>query len=141
MAVGLISTFRLIGGAIATAIYTSIQSSRFAAVLPGKVTQAAQTSGFSGSMSALLKAAGTNTAAAYKAVPGISNGTVAAVQLAVKQSNVEGYRVVYLVAIAFGACAIASALSTKGVDERSRSNELAAHLENEKPVVKVMEYH
>lgn len=55
--VGLISTFRLIVGAVATAIYTSIQSSRFTSLLPGKVAAAADATGFSGSRQELLTAA------------------------------------------------------------------------------------
>jgi hypothetical protein len=129
--VGLISTFRLLGGAVATAIYTSIQSSRFVSVLPGWVAGAAEATGFQGSLSALITAATANTPAAYRAVNGISNSTIAAVQTAVKEANLEAYKLVYLVAIAFGAVAISAAFSTKSVDEKSRSGVIAAKLENE----------
>ncbi|KIW02240.1 uncharacterized protein PV09_06393 [Verruconis gallopava] len=132
VAVGLISTFRLIGGAIATAIYTSIQTSKFTSILPGYVQSAALSSGFRGSMTALLKAATANTAAAYKAVPGISNQTIAATQLAVKEAHIKAYSLIYLVAIAFGCVAIVSALSVKSIDESQRSKHVAAHLENDK---------
>ncbi|KAJ9151105.1 MFS general substrate transporter [Coniochaeta hoffmannii] len=132
VAVGLISTFRLIGGAIATAIYTSIQSSRYAQVLPGWVESAARSSGFNGSESALLSAAKLNTAVAYNKVPGITNSTISAVQYAVKEANSEAYKIVYLVAIAFGAVAITAAFSTKGVDEKQRNSSTAAKLETEK---------
>lgn len=141
VAVGLISTFRLIGGAVATAIYTSIQSSRFTAILPGKVSAAAISTGFHGSIAALIKAATANTAAAYKAVPGISNATVAATELAVKQADIQSYSLVYLVAIAFGAIAITAAFTTKSVDSRTRSAETAAHLENDKLSGKILDYH
>jgi hypothetical protein len=139
--VGLISTFRLIGGAVATAIYTSIQTTKYNSVLPGKVTAAAAASKFSGSVPALLKAAAKNTAVAYKAVPGISNGTIAATQAAVRQANVEAYQLVYLVAIAFGCVAITCALTTKGVQDKDRSREVSAKLENERPGGKVIDYH
>lgn len=141
VAVGLISTFRLIGGAIATAIYTSIQTSRFAVLLPGEVEGAAQATGFNGSLPALVTAAKTNTPAAYSKVPGITNSTISAVQEAVRQANTQGYKLVYLVAIAFGALAIAAAFSTKGVDEKSRSSSTAARLENEKEGGKIIDYH
>ncbi|KAB5539473.1 fungal trichothecene efflux pump [Coniochaeta sp. 2T2.1] len=134
VAVGLISTFRLIGGAIATAIYTSIQSSRYTQVLPGWVESAAQSSGFNGSESALLAAAKANTPAAYSKVEGITNATISAVQYAVKEANSEAYKIVYLVAIAFGAVAIAAAFTTKGVDESQRNSSTAAQLETEKKV-------
>jgi hypothetical protein len=132
VAVGLISTFRLIGGAIATTIYTSIQSSKFTSILPSHVRSAASSSGFTGSFASLLKAATANTAAAYKAVPGISNQTIAATQLAVKEAHIKAYSLIYLVAIAFGGIAIMSALSVKSIDESQRSKDVAAHLENDK---------
>ena len=131
VAVGLISTFRLIGGAIATAIYTAIQSSRFSTILPGWVEDTVHSSNFTGSIPDLVRAACLNIASAYKVVGGISNATIAATETAVKQADSEGYKLVYLVAIAFGLVAIVSAISTKGVEEKSRSNHTAARLENE----------
>ncbi|KAF4119475.1 Fungal trichothecene efflux pump (TRI12) [Geosmithia morbida] len=67
---GFISTFRLLGGAVTTAIYTSMQTSRFSQVLPGHARRAARSSGFVGSMAALVTAAITNTEAAYAIVEG-----------------------------------------------------------------------
>lgn len=137
--VGLISTFRLIGGAVATAIYTSIQSSRFQDVLPGRVESAADGTGFTGSFESLLAAAQANTPAAYQAVDGISNSTIAAVQSAVLESNSTAYQMVYLVAVAFGVCAISAALSVKPIHNSQRSNETAARLENEGPNGKILD--
>uniref|UniRef100_A0A8H7K3N3 Major facilitator superfamily (MFS) profile domain-containing protein n=1 Tax=Bionectria ochroleuca TaxID=29856 RepID=A0A8H7K3N3_BIOOC len=130
IAVGLISTFRLIGGAVATAIYTSIQSSRFAQVLPGQVRSAAEESNFAGSVDELLLAARKNTVAAYQTVEGITNSTITATQKAVLESNSQSYSMVYLIAIAFGCVAICSALSVKSIDASQRSNKTAARLEN-----------
>lgn len=130
--VGLISTFRLIGGAVATAIYTSIQSSRYTSLLPGKIADAAERTDFSGSISDLVTAAANGTTEAYTAIGDISNRTIEGARMAVVQANSEAYRTVYLVAIAFGALAIASALSTKGVEAKSRTNARAARLETEK---------
>lgn len=87
-------------------------------------------------MTRLLNAAKVGTAAAYKAVPGITNSTTAAVTQAVKVSNAQGYKLVYLVAIAFGAVAIMAAFTVKDVDESQRSKYVAAHLETEKPTEK-----
>lgn len=130
--VGLISTFRLIGGAVATAIYTSIQTSEFAKMLPGAVRSAVEDIGYEGSVDALLTAGKANTPTAYGAVENLTNATVAAVQRAVLVSNSKSYRTVYLVAIAFGWVAIASALSVKSIDSSQRSNLVAAKLENDK---------
>jgi hypothetical protein len=137
--VGLISTFRLIGGAIATAIYTSIQSSQYAAVLPKNVQAAAEATHFNGNMTRLINAAKIGTAAAYNAVPGLTNTTKAAVVTAVKVSNSQGYKMVYLVALAFGGVAILAAFTVKDIKEEQRSKHVAAHLENEKGNVKHMD--
>lgn len=110
----------------------SIYTSRYASVIPSYIASAAQSSGFTGPVSALLKASATNTAAAYAKVPGINAATIAAAQLAVKQAYVHAFKLVYLVAIAFGVCAIASALSTRTVEKSKKSNEQAVHLETEK---------
>ncbi|KAM5351009.1 hypothetical protein ACJ41O_003732 [Fusarium nematophilum] len=130
--VGLISTFRLIGGAVATAIYTSIQTNEFSRILPGQVQNAAEETGFDGSIEGLVAAARANTPKAYEAVEGISNATVEAVRRAVLESNSRSYRLVYLVAIAFGCVAISAALSVKSIDREQRSNEIAAKLETER---------
>lgn len=135
--VGLISTFRLIGGAVATAIYTSLQSSRYTALLPVKVGNAAEETGFSGSIEALIEAAINGTAEAFDELEGASDETIEAAQMAVVQANSEAYQTVYLVAIAFGVLAIASALSTKSIDVQSRSNARAAKLETERKKVSV----
>ena len=139
--VGLISTFRLIGGAVATAIYTSIQSSRYATVLPGNVEAAAIETGYKGSMDDLLAAAANGTAVAYHMIDGITNKTISAVQTAVLESDVQSYRMIYLVAIAFGVVAIGAALNTKAIDTSQRSNKTAARLENEGADGKIIDIH
>jgi len=83
-------------------------------------------------MPQLLRAAGLNTAAAYRAVEGITNSTIAATQAAVKEANVEAYHLIYLVAIAFGVVAIAASASVADIKPEQRSKEVAARLENDK---------
>ncbi|CAK7210123.1 hypothetical protein SBRCBS47491_000664 [Sporothrix bragantina] len=139
VAVGLISTFRLMGGAIATSIYTAIQTTRYAQLLPGQVTEAARSSGFTGSIAALVTAAKTNTAAAYAKVPGITNATISATEVAVKDAAANSYHLVYLVAIAFGALAIGASFSIKGVDDSARTSHTAVHLENDLQDAKMVE--
>lgn len=137
VAVGLISTFRLIGGAVATSIYVSIYTSRYADNIGPTLRRMTESTGFTGSFEALLKASTTNTAAAYAKVPGINAETTRAAMMAVKVAYVGAFKVVYLVAIAFGACAIASALSTRSVRKSMKSNEQAVRLETEKDKVEV----
>jgi len=130
-AVGLAGSFRLLGGSVATAIYSAINNNTFAKSLPGEVTSAAPD--FS-AMPALMKAAAANTAAAYAAVPGITAEVVAATQMAVKQAYVQAYRTTYLSALGFGAAAIAAAFLTKSVDLGMKNNKRIVRLENEKQV-------
>jgi hypothetical protein len=137
VAVGLISTFRLIGGAVATSIYVSIYTSRYADKIGPTLRRMVANTGFGGSFESLLKATTANTAVAYAKVPGINPETIQASQLAVKTAYVDAFKVVYLVAIAFGVCAIASALSTRSVKKSNKSNAQAVHLETERKTVEV----
>lgn len=132
VAVGLVSTFRLIGGAVATSIYVSIYTSRYASNIGPTLERMVHNTGYSGSFSTLLAATKLNTPAAYEKVPGINREITQAAMLAVKTSYVGAFKVVYLVAIAFGACAIASALSTRSVKKSRKDNSQAVHLETER---------
>jgi hypothetical protein len=120
------------GGAIAGAIFTSVQRSRFADVLPGHIASAAASSGYKGSIPALIAAAKLNTAVAYNKIPGISPAVIAAAQFGVKESNVQSFSLVFKVAIAFCGLGIIAALCTKTVDVKKKNNERAVRLENEK---------
>ncbi|KAF5511964.1 Trichothecene efflux pump TRI12 [Colletotrichum aenigma] len=134
VAVGLAGTFRLFGGAVATAIYTAIYSSRLAEVLPGEMKSAIDASGvdFSESLLAgLVKAAGTNTAAAYGAVAGATPRLTTLAIEATKQSYVAGFRLVYLVAIGFGVAATVASMCTVSTDRAKKNNERAIVLKNE----------
>ena len=134
VAVGLAGTFRLFGGAVATAIYTAIYSSRSAEVLPGKMKAAIEASGVTYSDSlyaALLKAAKTNTAAAYNSVTGVTPRLAALAQDATKQAYVKGFSLVYLVAIAFGVAATVAAMCTLSTDRSKKNNDRAVVMKNE----------
>ncbi|OQV10594.1 hypothetical protein CLAIMM_14571 [Cladophialophora immunda] len=128
---GLLSTSRLAGGAIATAIYSSIQTSRFAEVLDHNVLSAAASHGFHGNQTTLVIAAHNNTAAAYKLVPGMTSAIQNATMAAVDDSYIESFKLVYLVGIAFGAVAIGLALISKPIDKAKKTRERAVTLENE----------
>ena len=132
---GLASTFRLMGGAVATAIYSAILSNRFAAELPSKMAPVIASNNVApATVAKLLKAAALNTAAAYKAVPGITPQIVAGAQLAVKLSYVQAFKMVYLVALAFGGVAIISAFFTRSIPLEKKTKQRAVKMENEKSV-------
>lgn len=132
---GLLCTFRLIGGAVATAIYTAIQSNNYSSIVGNMVRSAAEQSDYNGSMAALLTAAESNTDAAYQAVPGITDKVIHAVQEAVKRASAESYQMVYEVAVAFGGLAILVALTTRDIDKKKKTAETAVQLENESTVL------
>ncbi|OJJ54342.1 hypothetical protein ASPSYDRAFT_94096 [Aspergillus sydowii CBS 593.65] len=133
---GLLCTFRLIGGAIATAIYTAIQTNTYSGIIGDNVRSAASQSGYEGSISALLAAAETNTDAAYQQIPGITDQVIHAVQAAVKDANAVSYQRVYEIAVVFGGLAILTALTTRDIDKKKKTSETAVQLENQTGPVK-----
>ena len=137
---GLASTFRLMGGAVATAIYTAILTNRFAAQLPLKMAPVIQSNHLSPKVAnALLEAAALNTADAYEEVKGVTPHILGETELAVKQAYVQAFKLVYLVAIAFGVLAIIAATFTKTIPRERKTQERAVRLENEASRPKVAE--
>lgn len=133
VAIGAISTFRLLGGAVATAMYSSIVDNQFAQNLPGRVQQAIAGTDFdTANLRSLIAAAATNTAAAYARVPDISQEIISLAQVAVRQAYVQAFRIVYYTALGFAVLAIISALCVSDVDPAKKNFDKAVHLENEK---------
>ena len=133
VAIGAMSTFRLLGGAVATAIYTSIVNNRFADQLPGQIRSQLAGTGFDmGDIQSLMKAATVGTDAAYAKVPGITHQIIAATQWAIKLAYAEAFKVVYYTALGFAVLAIISALLVSNTDPSKQTMERAVFLENEK---------
>lgn len=129
---GLASTFRLMGGAVATAIYSAILANRFADRLPVKMAPVIQSNNIpSSAIPELLAAAAVNTAEAYEAVPGISPRIITEAVMAVKFAYVDAFRLVYLVAIAFGVLAIIAASFTRTIPKERKTMVRAIRMENE----------
>ncbi|KAL2759931.1 hypothetical protein ACRALDRAFT_2050377 [Sodiomyces alcalophilus JCM 7366] len=123
-----------LGGAVATAIYTAIYSNRFNEVLPGELTAAIEASDVAYSESLLgelTAAAATNTRAAYEAVSGATPELVDLVIEAARAAYVQGFRLVYLVAIAFGVLATIAAACTVSTDRSKKNNQRAIVMKNE----------
>ncbi|EHL01082.1 putative HC-toxin efflux carrier TOXA [Glarea lozoyensis 74030] len=126
LTVGLAGTFRLLGGAIATAIYSAILTQTFNDSIVGKVRNAISQTGFpQSSEAALLAATRLNTPAFYATVPGMNAAVRAAAELAYKLA------LVFLVAIAFGVAATVAAFFTVSTDVRTKTNKRAVVLRNE----------
>ncbi|KAK5943976.1 hypothetical protein PMZ80_003257 [Knufia obscura] len=132
VAIGAMSTFRLLGGAVATATYSSIVDNQFADKLPAQLQSTIAETGFdAANFRALVQAATVNTAAAYAKVPGISKQVIAASQWAVKLAYVEAFKVVYYTALGFASLAMVSALMVSNTDPAKKNMEKAVFLENE----------
>ena len=137
IAVGLAGTFRLLGGAIATAIYTAILTNRYGEVIVQKLGDVATDFHLSeATEQALLIASAKNTPAAYATVPGITDSIIAATEMAVKLSYVQGFKLVYLVSIGFGGLAVICAFCTKNIDSSKKTSEKAVVLKNELAAMK-----
>lgn len=139
VAVGLAGTFRLFGGAIATAIYTAIYTNKFTETLPNEMTEALRDSDVSfseGTLAELIAAGTTNTRAAYEAVSGATPDLVERAIDAARSSYVAGFKLVYLVAIGFGVAATIAAACTVSTDRSKKNNDRAIVMKTE---VKKME--
>jgi hypothetical protein len=133
VAIGAISTFRLLGGAIATAIYSSIVDNQFATRLPEHIRRAVSDVNFDmDNLRALVQAAAANSASAYANVPGITSQVIEAARYAVKQAYIQAFQVVYYTALGFACLAIISALCISDIDPAKKTYEKAVQLENEK---------
>lgn len=122
----------MLGGSIATAIYTSIINNKFESALSDQISNEIAGLNFPSShIPALMAAAAKNTAAAYGSVPGITSSVTAAARLAVKKAYVLAFRTTYLAAIGFGCAAIIAAYFTRDIDRDMKSSSRAVKLENE----------
>ena len=118
-AAGLAGTSRLLAGAVATAIFSNVTNNKYGATLPAQVrANVASYNLDSTTLTALIKAAKLGTAAAYKAVPGITPAIQAASVLANKQAYLTGAHLSYQVALAFGLCGVIAAFFIPSVDSR-----------------------
>ena len=126
-AAGLAGTSRLLAGAVATAIFSNITNNKYGESLPGQVRSSL--SGFNLSaetVTKLITAAKLNTAAAYKAIPGITPAVQAAATLANKKAYLTGAHLSYQVALAFGLCGVIAAFFIPTVDNRKYTRKTVA---------------
>ncbi|KAJ9643674.1 hypothetical protein H2204_001819 [Knufia peltigerae] len=132
IASGILSTIRLIGGAVGTAVYSTILADTYASRLAHNIEQVVATTGFPKSeTSQLIKAAAANTAKAYQAVPHITGEIIELCQVAVKSGYIHAAHIVWLSAMAFGGLSLICALFIRSPSEAQRTGARAVHLENE----------
>jgi hypothetical protein len=135
-AAGLAGTTRLLFGAVATAIFSNVTNGKYATTLPAKVR--ANVAKFNlppASLAKLILAAKLNTAAAYKAVPGITPQIKAASVLANKQAYLTGAHLSYEVALAFGLCGCIAAMFIPSIDTRKYTKNTVALQEADRRVL------
>lgn len=124
----------MLGGAIATAIYSAILSTKLSEATPGQLKAAIDESDvpFSESLlQGLVTAAAANTQTAFTAVKGATPRLVELALYHTKLANVEAFRLVFLVAIAFGVLAIVCAACTLSTDSSLKNSSRAIVLKNE----------
>lgn len=126
-AAGLAGTSRLLAGAVATAIFGNVTNNKYAQTLPETVrTNVASYNLPSSTLSQLTAAARLNTAAAYRAIPGITPAIQAAATLANKQAYLTGAHLSYQVALAFGILGVIAATFLSSVDTRKYTDKTVA---------------
>lgn len=118
---------------MATAIYSAILANTFASQLPKTMAPVLEQYSISPSIAPdLIAAAALNTPDAYAEVPGgVSDNVIAAAGMAVKYAYVDAFRLVYLVALAFGGLAIVAASFTMTIPKEKKTMHRAIHMENE----------
>lgn len=126
-AAGLAGTSRLLAGAVATAIFSNVTNNKYAQALPAAVRANVETFNLpAATLAKLTAAAKAGTAAAYKAVPGITPAIQAAAALGNKQAYLTGAHLAYQVALAFGLCGVIAAFFIPSVDSRKYTKRTVA---------------
>ena len=101
-------TIRLVGSSVGYTIYSNVLQNKVAAVLPVNVATAAAMAGLS--TDKIAQFMGDFLGGNSTALAGYSLSVIGAATDAVKGSYVEGFRLVYLVSIAFGGSAVIACL-------------------------------
>jgi hypothetical protein len=126
-AAGLAGTARLMCGAVAVAIFSNITNNKYGSQLLGTVTNRVQDLGFPAErLPQLAAAARLNTAAAYKAVQGATPEVIAAATYANKEAYLEGAKMAYQVALAFGLLGCIAAWFIPSIDQRKLNTRTVA---------------
>lgn len=114
-------------GAIAVAIFSNITNNKYGTELLSTVTRRVENLDFpTDRLVELAAAAKLNTAEAYAAVEGATADVIEAATLANKEAYLEGARLAYLVALAFGIIGCICAWFIPSIDKRKLNNRTVA---------------
>jgi len=104
-------SIRLIGGSIGYAIYFNVLQNKLTAILPATVGIAAIKAGLPPSeLTAFVTDLVAKNATAIAGLKGVTPAVLQAAEAAVNASYVQGFKLIYLVSIAFGGAAIIASL-------------------------------
>lgn len=107
LASGLLGSVRSTLGSVATAIFSSILTTRKSKEIPPRLTALASQDDLSpSSVTALVKAGLSGAAAAVTKIPGITGERLPAYIGAIRDGNVQSYHMVFYSSLAFGGIAV-----------------------------------
>jgi hypothetical protein len=128
LAGGLSATFRLVASSIATVVYVTVLENRLQQTIPALVPEALTAAGLpTDRVEAFLQALGSGSVTALRNIPEATGQIIQTGMRVYKEANVEAYRTVYLVTIAFSVIGIAAACFTPNT-EKSMSYDVAVTL-------------
>ncbi|OAG00721.1 siderophore iron transporter [Paraphaeosphaeria sporulosa] len=114
LASGLLGSVRSTLGSVATAIFSSILTTRKAKEIPPRLTSlAAEDNLAPASVRALIKAGLSGAAATVAKIPGIRSERLPAYMIAIRDGNVKSYHMVFYSSLAFGGIAVVCAFCCK----------------------------
>lgn len=130
LAVGMLGTFRSMGGSVGNAVFGTILRSVADKELPIQIAKAAVAAGFKGDLSALIPAViatGNGVPNAFESVQGISPAVVGASMGAFSDAYATAFRMVFYSTIPFGVVATVASLFIKDSTEYM-TNHVHVHL-------------
>ena len=133
IAVGLLGTFRSVGGSVGNVIFNAILKSTANKQLPKRIAEAALAAGFKGSVGALITAAvetGEGVPDAFASVDGITTAIEGAAMAAFSAAYAEAFKMVFYATIPFGVVGIVCALFIKD-SSKYMTNHTHVHLEKD----------
>jgi hypothetical protein len=118
VATAFVNTCRSVGGALATTIYTTILENYVKDHVATNIATAALQAGLpSQSVPYLVEAIVAENQTALISIPGITPAIIGAASITSKETLVRGFRLVYLVSLAFGGVGVIASLLSRNVDK------------------------
>lgn len=120
-------------GAVAVAIFGNVTNNRYAGALPSRISSAVSNLSFDTSnLTVLIAAAKLGTPQAYAAVPGITAEIQAAATRGNQLAYLDGARLSYKVAMAFGILGCLAAFWIPSIDRRKYTKKTVALQESDR---------